>query len=111
MQKCFREYPEIYGAELEPDEEEDATTDRDQPGLAESPSSTPESGATPSTSAKKAVYDDEDQPSAPADHSKPVTEQVKRENAPLSESDSIPDAAFNQTELNAKAKTKTTENK
>jgi intermembrane space import and assembly protein 40 len=27
MQNCFREYPEIYGAELEPDEEDDVTAD------------------------------------------------------------------------------------
>lgn len=110
MQNCFREYPEIYGAELEPDEEEDATADRDQPGFVEKESATPESGAAPPTSAKKSVYDDQEQPSSATDRATPATEQVKRENAPLSESDSIPKAAFENTEANTKTEKKAEKN-
>ena len=102
MQNCFREYPEIYGAELEPDEEEDGTADRDQPGFAENQS---EPEARSPTTPKKAVYDDQEQSSIPTNRSKVDTQQVKTEDAPLSESDAIPKAAFQQTESN----TKTTE--
>jgi mitochondrial intermembrane space import and assembly protein 40 len=30
MQNCFRQYPEIYGAELDTDDEDDVTADQDQ---------------------------------------------------------------------------------
>ena len=48
MQNCFREYPEHYGAELEGDEEDDVTADRDQPALADGASQT--TGSTPTSS-------------------------------------------------------------
>lgn len=107
MQNCFREYPEIYGAELEPDEEDEGTTvDHDQPALLENQSATSESGTERPSSAKKAVYDDQERPSTPTDHATPATEQVKKEDAPLSESDAIPKAAFQQTGENAKTEDK-----
>lgn len=41
MQNCFREYPEVYGSELEGDEDDDMTGDDDLAALADTPESAP----------------------------------------------------------------------
>ncbi|KAF2658185.1 hypothetical protein K491DRAFT_690335, partial [Lophiostoma macrostomum CBS 122681] len=47
MQNCFREYPEVYGSELDAgDEEDDMTADRDQPAVADSASTSTSTSAS-----------------------------------------------------------------
>ncbi|ORY07402.1 hypothetical protein BCR34DRAFT_570680 [Clohesyomyces aquaticus] len=105
MQNCFREYPEIYGSELDIDEEDDVTQDGEQPqpalardGAAES-TSTPEAMDSSSSSAPQPRPDKvaEQKPGqtppppsereAKKERADAATEQVKKEHEPLSESD------------------------
>ncbi|KAI4131761.1 MAG: hypothetical protein LQ347_002850 [Umbilicaria vellea] len=130
MQDCFRDHPDVYGAELDDDDqdiqEEDAATPSEAPSepsqpTQPSPSPAPESGAgqTPtaalakSTSSKPASssapppsYASADTPSPSeekgrSDRAKAATRQVKEEHEPQSESDELmPKAMFDATASN-----------
>ena len=119
MQDCFRDHPDVYGAELEDDEQEgqeegapsDALSEPSQPTAQPSPSPAPESGAgqTPtapseakSTSSSKPASSSALPPShASAEHPSPeeekgrtervkaATRQVREEHEPQSESDEM----------------------
>jgi intermembrane space import and assembly protein 40 len=52
MQNCFREYPEVYGSELDADEE-DAADDMSAPASEPNPKETPPPAYEPSTSPAK----------------------------------------------------------
>ncbi|KAF2122367.1 mitochondrial intermembrane space import and assembly protein 40 [Lophiotrema nucula] len=98
MQSCFRQYPEIYGAELEPDEDDDVTADRDQPSFADdSQPKTPESApvAAEAHPSGQETAHKVSKPSQPTleqqERAKKATEQVQAEHGhePVSESDDI----------------------
>lgn len=78
MQNCFRQYPEIYGSELEPDDEDDVTSDPQQQPLAATDASAQLTetvgAAAPQESAKS-----ESEGEGPAQLAKAAAEQVKQE--------------------------------
>ncbi|KAI5195051.1 hypothetical protein AUEXF2481DRAFT_37184 [Aureobasidium subglaciale EXF-2481] len=98
MQNCFREHPDIYGAELDDDVEDEARAQdaADQPGQSSQPSQ-PE--ANPD--AEKVAHKEADHPDAiqaKRERSSAASEQVKRDHSPTSESDSlVPKAAHDAT--------------
>ncbi|KAL8668330.1 MAG: hypothetical protein Q9168_007041 [Polycauliona sp. 1 TL-2023] len=119
MQDCFREYPEIYGGELEEDEVEKEIQEQDgeNPGLEmpvhqsqadanPSSSATNASNATPkdssSVGAQSIEKEQEDQSvEAKRKRAKDAKEQVQKEHPPLDESDAlVPKAAHDATAAN-----------
>lgn len=102
MQTCFRQYPEIYGSELDTDEEDDMTADAGQLHAADSASleSTSEpSSSEPSTQKEKvgaAAPKKPSQPSADAgarqQRAQAATEQVQRDHG---DADKQPTGAAN----------------
>lgn len=109
MQNCFREYPEVYGSELEGDDDEDADGDGvTAPAYADAPKST---GQQQASSHENAAAEKGKQ-SAEA-HSKPasssaglalVPDNYKPDTSePVSESESlVPKAAHDAEEENTK---------
>lgn len=101
MQDCFRRYPEVYGAELE-DDEDDVTADEGQTAMASNASAEP----TPAAPRPEKVADHKplDDPSpehelqARKERAKVAAEQVKKEHEPESESDSVIPKAWHDTE-------------
>lgn len=102
MQDCFRQHPDIYGAELEDDEDD---YEGEEGGLKTPVDSSPDAAApatsTPASSPLPApIYDSEETP-APAskreepepttkkEKAKAATKQVKKEHEPLSESEEL----------------------
>jgi mitochondrial intermembrane space import and assembly protein 40 len=118
MQNCFREYPEIYGSELETDdEEEDAIADHDQPGLAEHSPSQEQAGTPTPELVSKSRPAPEKVTEQPAPHEDVVQQrerasaaiaQVKQEQGePLSESDEVvPKAWHDGTQANMQVREK-----
>lgn len=109
MQNCFRQYPEVYGSELDNDDEEDvAPADLPNPE-----DSTPEAPSTPTPREKAPMYDDEpsSKPHSPekvAENRRElglVPEPYKPSSAkieePVSES-VVPKAAHDSTDANDK---------
>lgn len=99
MQTCFREYPEIYGAELEPDEDEDGVpADRDQPGFADKEPA----------NLTSATQDDTLASTTPTNTNKRVYEnQVSSTTSTSAEGESdnlVPRAAFDETGANEQKK-------
>lgn len=112
MQDCFRAHPDVYGAELEDDEDEAAVEGTESeipeatagtPSDPQPPTRTPEGGKTPS-------------PKSPEDEAvegmlksreaaQKATEEVRQTQKPLSESDEVvPKAWHDTTESNEKTK-------
>lgn len=95
MQNCFREHPDVYGAELEDDVETEAR-EQDAPSQSSQPKQ-PE--ANPD--AEKVADREPDHPEtiqAKRDRSNAASEQVKRDHGLMSESDSlVPKAAHDAT--------------
>lgn len=117
MQNCFREYPEIYGAELESEEEEDdVAVDFAQPETgkpAEAASSEQAQLASSDSAAREGASQKKDhslvpesyRPSADVVDSKTETEQAEREHEPVSEGEGIvPKAAVDATQANEEKK-------
>ncbi|KAG9512900.1 hypothetical protein KCU99_g8448, partial [Aureobasidium melanogenum] len=96
MQNCFREHPDVYGAELEDDVEAEAREQDDAAGQSSQPTQ-PE--ANPD--AEKVAHRGADHPEAiqgKRERSNAATEQVKRDHEITSESDSlVPKAAHDAT--------------
>ncbi|KAH0017484.1 hypothetical protein KCU78_g7520, partial [Aureobasidium melanogenum] len=96
MQNCFREHPDVYGAELEDDVEAEAREQDDAAGQSSQPTQ-PE--ANPD--AEKVAHRGADHPEAiqgKRERSNAATEQVKRDHDIISESDSlVPKAAHDAT--------------
>ncbi|KAG9735418.1 hypothetical protein KCU73_g10515, partial [Aureobasidium melanogenum] len=96
MQNCFREHPDVYGAELEDDVEAEAREQDDAAGQSSQPTQ-PE--ANPD--AEKVAHRGADNPEAiqgKRERSNAATEQVKRDHDIMSESDSlVPKAAHDAT--------------
>ena len=103
MQTCFRDHPDIYGAELEPDDEEDSEPEPVEGGVPgdRAPEATP-AHATARTSASpdetvssSSPTPSSPQPSTSTDRAKAATEQARSTHEPQSESDDlVPKAAF-----------------
>lgn len=90
MQNCFREHPEIYGAELDDDVEAEAR-ELDAPSQPEEANSQAEKVADKEPDHSEAVQ-------AKRERSDAATEQVKRDHGALSESDNlVPKAAHDAT--------------
>ncbi|KAJ5775878.1 uncharacterized protein N7511_000889 [Penicillium nucicola] len=86
MQDCFRQYPEVYGAELEDDDEPQS----DAPASSEQPPAAADVEATPQTDEKET-------------HANEIDTQAKA--MPAAEVDTlVPKAAFDAEEKNAEAK-------
>ncbi|KAF2193268.1 hypothetical protein K469DRAFT_619959, partial [Zopfia rhizophila CBS 207.26] len=114
MQNCFRQYPEIYGSELESDDDEDdVTADDGEPAIAQDiPTksvtvSAPSSSPAQSNPDKVAEYKPEHPPSSEPElqskkeHANAATEQVKKHHEPQNESnDAVPKAWYDQTAKN-----------
>ncbi|KAF2262180.1 hypothetical protein CC78DRAFT_618800 [Lojkania enalia] len=103
MQNCFRQHPEVYGAELESDEEDDEIVDQSEPGYADAtpPGDPPTSIEGPSTEKVSQKATPASEKGAARVRAKAATEQVKQEHEPLSESDSvIPKAAHDERQAN-----------
>lgn len=96
MQNCFREHPDVYGAELEDDVEAEAREQDNAAGQSTQPTQ-PE--ANPD--AEKVADRGADHPEAiqgKRERSNAATEQVKRDHDIMSESDSlVPKAAHDAT--------------
>ncbi|KAG9650497.1 hypothetical protein KCU64_g9052, partial [Aureobasidium melanogenum] len=100
MQNCFREHPDVYGAELEDDVEAEAREQDDAAAAAAGQSSQPtQPKANPD--AEKVADKGADHPEAiqgKRERSNAATEQVKRDHDIMSESDSlVPKAAHDAT--------------
>jgi intermembrane space import and assembly protein 40 len=100
MQNCFREHPDVYGAELEDDVEAEAREQDDagQSGQSEhSEHSEPPKQPKANPNAEKVADRGADHPEAiqaKRDRSDAATEQVKRDHGIMSESESlVPKAA------------------
>jgi intermembrane space import and assembly protein 40 len=102
MQDCFRQHPDIYGAELEDDEDDyegaeggfkapaDSSPDAAAPATSTpAPSNLPppiyDSKETPAPAAKR----EEPEPTIKKEKAKAATEQVKKEHEPSSESEEL----------------------
>lgn len=98
MQNCFREHPDVYGAELEDDVEAEA---REQDGA--SPSSQSEQPKMPESNPDAEKVADSGADSTKAiqgkrERSNAATEQVNRDHGLMSESDNlVPKAAHDAT--------------
>lgn len=94
MQDCFRQHPDVYGAELEDsDNSPDEDLDQPQSEAPENPETTP---ALPSTSQPNSVSNPTptDDPTAQTARAKAATAQVSRDHGAQSESDElVPKAA------------------
>ncbi|KAF2472882.1 uncharacterized protein BDR25DRAFT_283460 [Lindgomyces ingoldianus] len=100
MQNCFRQYPEIYGSELEGDDEDDVTEDG-QPAVAHETASELTPGSAPSSPPAPPKPDEvatqiQGQPLSPTaeleskkQHARAATEQAKMEHETLSGSDEV----------------------
>jgi intermembrane space import and assembly protein 40 len=133
MQNCFREYPEIYGAELDQEEEdEDVAVDLAQPEAGNSTDSATSSKTKDPAHQEHADSAPRDESNAKKDHSmvpesyrpnnsdskteeaQKATEQVMREHKPESESDTlVPKASHDATADNKgkKSNAATSDNK
>ncbi|KAH0363251.1 hypothetical protein KCU65_g7523, partial [Aureobasidium melanogenum] len=98
MQNCFREHPDVYGAELEDDVEAEA---REQDDAAAAGQSSQPTQPEANPDAEKVAHRGADHPEAvqgKRDRSNAATEQVKRDHDIMSESDSlVPKAAHDAT--------------
>lgn len=93
MQNCFREHPDIYGAELDDDETE-AALEREQSGSeAHNASDADSTPSSPAASKGEKVADGPDHPAevqGKRQRSQAATEQVKAQHGePTSESDEV----------------------
>ena len=123
MQGCFRNYPEIYGSELESDaddDEDDFSTEGAPTALADSASSTAESVNTatshdiqPKSDPLNANAEKRDaglvpesyRPSGATERVNKATEQVKQDHEPTSESERlVPKAAHDASDATAEKK-------
>ncbi|KAG9650527.1 hypothetical protein KCU64_g9036, partial [Aureobasidium melanogenum] len=99
MQNCFREHPDVYGAELEDDVEAEAREQDDAAAAAGQSSQPTQPEANPE--AEKVAHKGADHPEAiqgKRERSNAATEQVKRDHGIMSESDSlVPKAAHDAT--------------
>jgi intermembrane space import and assembly protein 40 len=97
MQNCFREHPDVYGAELEDDVEAEAREQDDAGQTGQSEHSEPPKQPKANPKAEKVADTGADHPEAiqaKRDRSDAATEQVKRDHGNMSESDSlVPKAA------------------
>ncbi|KAI9825513.1 MAG: hypothetical protein M1819_000505 [Sarea resinae] len=118
MQDCFRLHPDVYGSELEDDEEyEDDADQVESPELgaatsspsSSSPPSSPSTASTPPpTHGEKVTHVRSNHTPAPAeevsakrDRANAASRQVKEEHAPLDESDElVPKAAHDSRSMN-----------
>jgi intermembrane space import and assembly protein 40 len=114
MQGCFRKYPDVYGAEIDSDAEDDedeipahgasanAVTDASRTGVQ------PPSGPLSSTSSAKtdsSLVPQEYRPSSETDRAKKATEQVQRDHKPTSEAEQlVPKAAHDASDANVEKK-------
>ncbi|KAG9965707.1 hypothetical protein KCU61_g1396, partial [Aureobasidium melanogenum] len=98
MQNCFREHPDVYGAELEDDVEAEA---REQDDAAAAGQSSQPTQPEANPEAEKVAHKGADHPEAiqgKRERSNAATEQVKRDHGIMSESDSlVPKAAHDAT--------------
>jgi intermembrane space import and assembly protein 40 len=92
MQNCFREYPEVYGNELEGDDDDDAPGDDELAALAESESA-------PSDNAEDSRPASERRPQE--DRAQAEVQQRKKEQALSGSDEVIPREAHNDREANA----------
>ena len=112
MQNCFREFPEVYGAELDDEEEEGNAADGGLAAEGEAVTVTARSAAEPiPAAATSAAPESHTPPAAPSagsdetertERAKAAKEQVERDHAgPMSESDElVPKAAHDATSAN-----------
>ncbi|RHZ69908.1 Oxidoreductase [Aspergillus turcosus] len=108
MQECFRRYPDVYGAELEDDEEADAAA-ATAAGVSEPESSEQQQPASPAVSAPAAEIDASSHPEEKRARSKDVHAQVKSEVAEKPEqpeSEDLIPKAWHDTEAKNDAVTK-----
>jgi intermembrane space import and assembly protein 40 len=78
MQNCFRQYPEVYGSELEPEDEDDVASDpQQQPLAAADATAQPTENVDAATPQEFSVAESEHE--ARAQRAKAATEQVKQE--------------------------------
>jgi intermembrane space import and assembly protein 40 len=108
MQNCFREYPEVYGSELEGDEEDergvtapgdDASAPADKGKLSQEPSSTPRHGRAQTDLVPETYKPDADSDTERADQ----TAETARSQEPVSESETlVPKAAHDAGDANTK---------
>jgi intermembrane space import and assembly protein 40 len=99
MQDCFRQHPDIYGAELEDDEadyegEEGASGAQvGSPEAAAPATSTSAPSPQPTAVAEKAIAPvakrEDPAPKSKTSKAEAATEQVKKDHAPLSESEEL----------------------
>lgn len=108
MQTCFRQYPEIYGTELDTDEDDDVTAEPGQPLTADAASKPTPSEPSADAGAVPAARNELSEPAsdAPTEGAKAATEQVRKEHPPLNESDDvIPKVWHDERAANEKALT------
>lgn len=91
MQDCFREHPEIYGSELEDDEEAPQQLEGAQEGQAVA--SPAQAAGAPHEGGEKVSkpygQDSAENVAAKTERASQAAEQVKRDSAPVSESESM----------------------
>lgn len=101
MQNCFREHPDVYGAELEPDEEMPEADGQPAPAQQPSQAASPDTSAAPSPSQAAASTPHEggekvaktsepnDVAAEKRERAVAASEQVKRDHKELSETDEV----------------------
>jgi len=101
MQECFRAHPDVYGAELSDDDDEEEGEMRTHAPMSTSPSTPSEDN----THGEKLAYTrpedptDEKKAAEQTKRAKAATAQVARDHEPTSESELVvPKAAFDATE-------------
>lgn len=113
MQNCFRQYPEVYGSELENDEEEEATLDapldENHPAsavAAEKASADPHPSSEPSVATETSKTRGKQETGLVPESYKPEGEsqQDKSVDAVSESEELVPKAAHNATEANAEKK-------
>jgi intermembrane space import and assembly protein 40 len=108
MQECFRRYPDVYGAELEDDDEADAAA-ATAAGIPEPEASEQQQPASPAISAPAAEIDASSHPDEKRARAKDVHAQVKSEVAEKPEqpeSEDLIPKAWHDTEAKNDAVTK-----
>ena len=101
MQDCFRQHPDVYGAELE-DEDDSSSEDPDLPP-SDDLSTTSTTPAPPEPSQPNSVSNPTptDDPAAQTQRAKSATEQVARDYGAQSESDALVPKAAHDTDPSA----------
>jgi mitochondrial intermembrane space import and assembly protein 40 len=104
MQDCFRQYPDVYGAELEDDDDEEMAEGAAPQETAQQPTAHATEGEQAASPAPAKVEDADNRPAKVSDrkpsqeaspdsstvgNAKAATEQVKSHNEPLSEADEV----------------------